>query len=58
MIFGNFADLYIGSWGGIDLIADPYTGAAENAIKLFIHSMHDICIRRKESFSVCKDIIA
>ncbi|QZE15358.1 phage major capsid protein [Halosquirtibacter laminarini] len=57
MIFGNFADLYIGSWGGIDLISDPYTAASQNAIKLFIHSMHDITVRRKESFAVCKDII-
>jgi HK97 family phage major capsid protein len=58
MIFGNFADLLVGWWGGIDLRVDPYTQAETDQVRVFARAFHDISVRRKESFAVIKDIIA
>lgn len=58
MIFGNFADLSIFQWGGLDLISDPYTLKKRGAIEITLNAYHNIFIRRKESFAVLKDIKA
>lgn len=33
-VFGNFADVYLGNWGGIDILVDPYTLGDSGEIKL------------------------
>jgi HK97 family phage major capsid protein len=54
--FGNWADLVIGQWGpGIDLLVDPYSGAATRIIKIFGDVFADVGVRRSESFSACVD---
>ena len=58
MIFGNFADLLIGWWGGLDILADPYTHAGTDQVRVIARAFHDVSVRRKESFAVIKDIIA
>jgi len=56
-IFGNFADLIIGMWGGLDLQVDPYTQNTKGAVRVTAFQDVDINIRHPESFSVMKDII-
>ena len=58
MIFGNFADLMIGWWGGLDVKADPYTMLDTDEVRVVARAFHDVAARRKESFAVIKDIIA
>ena len=58
MIFGNWADLLIGWWGGLDILADPYTHAGTDQVRVIARAFHDVNVRRKESFAVIKDIIA
>jgi HK97 family phage major capsid protein len=41
LIFGNWADLLIGQWGGYDLTVDPYTQAAAGTIRLVVNSYFD-----------------
>lgn len=50
IIFGNFADLVIGQWGGIDLTVDPYTQAANGKVRLVINAYFDAKPRRADSF--------
>ena len=50
VIFGNFADLVIGQWGGIELTIDPYTQAANGKVRLIINAYFDAKPRRKEAF--------
>lgn len=50
VIFGNFADLAIGQWGGIDLTVDPYTQAAKGKVRLVINAYFDAKPRRTEAF--------
>ena len=58
MIYGNFADLLIGWWGGLDVKADPYTMLDTDEVRIVARAFHDIAVRRKESFAAIKDIIA
>lgn len=50
IIFGNFSDLVIGQWGGIDLTVDPYTQAANGKVRLVINAYFDAKPRRADSF--------
>ena len=57
-LFGNFSDLLICQWGGLDIIVDPFTLKAEGAIEVCMNAYHDVFVRRAESFAVIKDIKA
>lgn len=56
MIFGNWNELLIGQWGGIDLVVDPYTLAKKAQIQLTINSFWDVEVNHVQSFAVIKDI--
>jgi len=56
MIFGNWADLYIGQWGGLDVIVDPYTLAANGDIRLVLNAYNDVAVVETKSFYVLKGI--
>lgn len=59
MIFGNFNDLLIGMWGGLEILPNPY-GAGYNAGSVDIRSMQtcDVAVRNAVSFAAVTDIIA
>lgn len=56
MIFGNWADLLIGQWGGLDIIIDPYTLKKSAQVEITLNAWHDIFVRHAESFAAIKDI--
>lgn len=56
MIFGNFDDLYVGHWGGIDIIVDPYTLAANGDVRIVLNSYDDCVVTNPKSFAAIKDI--
>lgn len=56
-IFGNFAELLIGMWGGLDILYDPYTGGIAGTKRLIALQDVDINVRHPASFSVFKDIL-
>ena len=58
MIFGNFEDLYIGHWGGIDIVVDPYTLAANGDVRIVLNSWDDVAVVEPKSFAAIKDIKA
>jgi HK97 family phage major capsid protein len=55
LLFGNFADLLIGMWGGLDLLVDPYTGGAAGTVRTIALQDVDVACRRVASFAACLD---
>jgi HK97 family phage major capsid protein len=51
VFFGNWADLLIGMWSGIDLLVDPYTGSAAGTVRMVAHQDVDVGLRQPVSFS-------
>ncbi len=49
VFFGNFADLLIGMWGGLDLTVDPYSNSKNGAVRLVVFQDVDFALRRVES---------
>ncbi len=54
-VFGNWEDLVIGSWGGLDIVVDPYSLSKSNQIEVIVNGFYDIGILREPSFSVIND---
>jgi HK97 family phage major capsid protein len=50
-IFGNFADLIIGMWGGLDLMVDPYTASTAGTVRVVALQDVDVALRHPESFT-------
>lgn len=57
-IFGNWAELLLGYWSGMDVLVDPYTGSASGQVKVVLFQDMDINYRHQESFSAGVDIDA
>ncbi len=57
LVFGNFADLYIGQWGGVDIVVDPYTGARNAEIYLTLNVWNDVKVVEPKSFAAITDIV-
>lgn len=55
LFFGNFADLLIGMWGGLDLTVDPYTHSSKGRIRVVAMQDVDFILRRVESFCLGRD---
>lgn len=58
LLFGDWSQLILANWGGIDIIIDEYTQAADAEVRLIVHSWWDINTRHPQAFTVCKDIVA
>jgi HK97 family phage major capsid protein len=57
IIFGNFADLLIGQWGGIDITVDPYTLATTGQVRITAETYYDTAVRRAASFAAMLDAL-
>ena len=57
-IFGNFSDLMIGMFGGLDVLVDPYSGSSTGATRIAMYQDIDVAVRHAESFAAIKDIVA
>jgi HK97 family phage major capsid protein len=55
IFFGNWQDLLIGQWDGLDIIVDPYTRAREAVIRIVVLQFFDCNVRYPESFAVSTD---
>ncbi|MCH9026081.1 MAG: phage major capsid protein [Proteobacteria bacterium] len=57
IIFGNFADLIIGMWSGLDLQVNPYSLDTSGQIRITAFQDLDIALRHPQSFSAIVDVI-
>lgn len=50
-IYGDWSNLAIGNWGGIDLTVDPYTLAKSGQVRIVVNAFFDAAILREEAFA-------
>ena len=50
--FGNWNDLLIGNFGGLDVVIDPYTLATTGTVRMIVSMMCDINYRHNGSFAI------
>lgn len=60
LIAGDFSQMVIGTWGGVDLLANPYApGYYERGdVQLRILTTMDMCVRNPQAFVVAEDVAA
>ena len=56
LIFGCWSQLIVGSWAGIDVMADIYTLASRAQVRLIGYSLFDTAVRHGESFAICNEL--
>lgn len=55
VIFGNWTDLVVLQWGGLDIVLDPYTLARNAEWILTINAWMDVALRHGPSFCISTD---
>lgn len=55
LYFGNFADLLIGMYGGLDIVVDPYTASSSGTVRIVALQTVDVAVRHAVSFAFNND---
>ena len=55
IIFGNWNDLLIGMWGGLDIAVDTSTGSSSGTVRVVALQDVDIAVRHAQSFAAMLD---
>ena len=55
LYFGNFADLLIGMYGGLDIVVDPYTSSTSGTVRIVALQTCDVAVRHAVSFAFNND---
>jgi hypothetical protein len=55
IIFGDFSNLVVGSWGGMEIGVDPYVNMKEGLTNIVLNSYVDCGMLNPLGFSVIKD---
>jgi len=53
--FGNFSDLLIGMWAGLDILVDPYTASSSGNVRVRAIQTVDVAVRNAVSFAYNND---
>lgn len=57
IIFGNFADLIVAQWGGLEFLVNPFAKDTEGIVRINAWTFYDILVRRAQSFAAMKDAL-
>lgn len=52
VVFGNWGDFFIGQWGAVELLVDPYSKSLDGMVRLVVNAWFDGGILRDESFAI------
>jgi HK97 family phage major capsid protein len=55
IFFGNWADLIVGMWGGLDILVNPYAKDTSGTVRVTALQAVDVAIRHAESFAAMLD---
>lgn len=55
--FGNFADVLIGLWSGLDILVNPYINSGTGTVRIEAYQDADVALRHAQSFAVMNDVI-
>ncbi len=50
LVYGDFANLAVGSWGDVEVVVDEYTQAVNGCVRLVINAYFDAAILRDAAF--------
>lgn len=53
--FGNFSDLLVGMFGGLDIVVDPYTASTTGTVRVVALQSVDVGVRHAVSFCLGND---
>lgn len=53
--FGNFNDLLVGMFGGLDIVVDPYTNSTSGTVRIVALQSCDVAVRHAQSFAFGND---
>ena len=53
--FGNFSDLLVGMFGGLDIVVDPYTASTSGTVRVVALQSCDVAVRNAVSFCLGND---
>jgi hypothetical protein len=56
IVFGNWSEVLVGSWGGLQIIVDPYTAKANGVLEISAAAYHDVLVRTPQAFCKIVDI--
>jgi HK97 family phage major capsid protein len=56
LIFGNWSELSIYQFGGLDIVVDPYSKKTTSLVEITINSWWDIVVRHAQSFAAIQDL--
>ncbi|HET8885229.1 MAG TPA: phage major capsid protein [Salinimicrobium sp.] len=54
LIFGDFSKLFIGKWGALSVLTDPYSASRKNCLRLTVNGHAGVAIAQPEAFAVNK----
>lgn len=57
IFFGNWRDLLIGEWGGLETLVDNVTQAANRVIRVHAYQTVDVAVRKPQSFAAMLDAL-
>lgn len=57
IIFGNWRDLLLAQWGGIEFLINPYSLDTTGLIRINAWTFYDVAVRHPESFAAMKDAL-
>jgi HK97 family phage major capsid protein len=57
ILFADWSKLFIGQWGGLDIIVDPYSLKKKAEIEITALSYYDICSTYPAAFAAMKDAL-
>ena len=56
MIFGDFSQLIIASFGAPSILVDPYSGSKAGTVRMVLHAELDVGVRNAVSFAITNEI--
>jgi HK97 family phage major capsid protein len=57
IMFGNWADMLIGMWGGLDILVNPYIGSGTGTVRIEVFQSVDVTVRQPGSFAAMADAL-
>lgn len=57
IIFGNWRELIMAYWGGVQIVVDPYSLATSGSVRMTANTFFDVGVRHAASFSAMQDAL-
>lgn len=54
LIFGDWSKVFIGEWGPMSILSNPYSAARKNSLELVVNGHADVAIAQPDAFAVNK----